>query len=117
MRLRPWLRLKASEVSLNNLAVGFVPLAIRPSIHSPLYFASGDAAAIPLPLRECYSEQRQVTECVRRSEADSTMITRPQKRRRGEGAPGEDQEHQARLCSCSKALLHPDSRMFCHYAD
>lgn len=52
MRLRARVRLKASEVSLNNLAVGFVPLAIRPSIHGPLCLASGDVAAIPLPLRE-----------------------------------------------------------------
>lgn len=47
MRVRARVHLKASEVSLNNLVVGFVPLAIRPSIHSPLCLASGDAAAIP----------------------------------------------------------------------
>ena len=43
---------KRSEVSLNNLAVGFVPLAIHPSIRSLLCLASGNAAAIPLPLGE-----------------------------------------------------------------
>lgn len=38
---------KRSEVSLNNLVFGFVPLAIHPSIHSPLCLASGNAWAIP----------------------------------------------------------------------
>lgn len=52
MRLRVCVRFKASEVSLNNLVAGFVPLAIRPSIHSPLCLASGNVAAILLPLRE-----------------------------------------------------------------
>lgn len=51
-----------SEVSLNNLAAGFVPLAINQSIHSPLCLASGNVEAIPLPLWEWLNQQRQVTE-------------------------------------------------------
>lgn len=51
-----------SEVSLNNLAVGFVPLAIHPSIRSSLCFASGNVEAIPLPLWKWLNVQRQVTE-------------------------------------------------------
>ena len=51
-----------SEVSLNNLVAGFVPLAIHPSIHSSLCLASGNVEAIPLPLWEWLNVQRQVTE-------------------------------------------------------
>lgn len=107
MRSRARVHLKASEVSLNNLVVGFVPLAIRPSIPSPLCLASGDAAAVPPPLGERQSEQRQVTEAAGQTAERSQGLKSRREAKELQVIPErlEGNEHQTLPLFLRRALL------------